>query len=72
MEDRSQLLSGIEPELLTAAEKIMDSLGLSLSLAIRVCIKRIVAIGGLPFSLYLCIKERLQPLLPGRDLWYFS
>lgn len=62
MEDRSQLLSGIEPELLTAAEQIMESLGLSLSSAIRVCIKRMVAIGGLPFT--LCIDN-----YPGYDRW---
>ena len=52
----------IEPDLLIAAERIMDSLGLSLSAAIRVYLKRIVAIGGLPFT--LCIEN-----YPGFDKW---
>ena len=62
MEDRAHSFIDIEPELLIAAERIMDSLGLSLSAAIRVYLKRIVAVGGLPFS--LCIDN-----YPGFDKW---
>ena len=62
LEDREHSFIDIEPELLIAAERIMDSLGLSISAAIRVYLKRIVAVGGLPFT--LCIDN-----YPGFDKW---